>query len=76
MISTRYGNEITPVEAVYDHETGNFVACFATRKIDNAKRFYTVGQIRATDGVAEILSALESLPKRADNEVLDCEAWR
>jgi len=69
-IKTQYGNEVRPVEAITDTETGEFVACFATRRIDGQKRFYLLHQLRATEGIAEILGVLGALPVRSDAELL------
>ena len=74
-IKTQYGNEVTPTEAITDHATGEFLACFAKRNIDGQKRFYRLHQLRAPGGISDILAALAGLPVRTDAELPDHETW-
>lgn len=75
VIKTQYGNEVTPTEAIFDELTGDVTACFARRVVDNQVRFYELRQLRAPGGIAELVAALEMLPKRADSAVLAHETW-
>jgi len=75
MIKTQYGNDVTPIEAITEAESGAFCACFAVRKIDGKKRFYELCQLKADGGIQEIIAALAALPARSDTEMPAHETW-
>lgn len=70
MITSSFGNEIRPLFAVVDNDSGEFIGCDAERIQDGQERYYALHQLRADDGHKEIFSMLGGLPvRRSEGEV-------
>ncbi len=66
MITSIYGNTLEIDTALYDGDTGEFVGAEAVRLPDRQRRTYLMHQMRATGGVHELMSALESAPTKEE----------
>ena len=58
-MTSRFGNEVTPVRQVCDTD-GNVLGCWAL--MDGRERFYRLIDLRATDGIGQIVHELAGLP--------------
>ena len=64
MIHTRWGNHVQKILAVARDEIGTPVFVKALRD-DNETRWYPIYELRADDGIHEILEACEGMPQEA-----------
>jgi hypothetical protein len=62
VLTSRYGNRVTPVIAFYDDESGCYVGADCKREHDQQIRFYRVDQLRACGGAEEIQILLDEAP--------------
>ena len=61
MITTRYGVDVKPLSTIRDAR-GNITHVVCDRLPDHATREYPLFDLRADDGIAEILKAVAELP--------------